>query len=310
MKTPMTDLHRRAFLKGAAGTAMTFTAAVSTAATAVAAAAEVKPKRNPISIFTKCFESLDYAAYAETVAGLGVDGVEATIRPGGHIPPEKVEVELPKMVAALKQRGLELTIMTTSITGTQDALGVKQLRTAAALGIRRYRLGYLRYDLTKPVLAQIDALRPQLKELAALNAELGLQAVYQNHSGRGYVGASLWDLQRLFEGLDARHMAVAFDLGHATAEGMGSWEVQFNVIRPHLGVVYVKNFRWTNNRQEWVPLADGVVDRKFLKSLVQSGYTGPINLHEEYIDHRDPKLVPRHVEAYQRDLATLKQWLA
>ncbi len=297
-------MNRRTFLAGAALVPL---AAVGAPAAGVPPAGA--RRRNTLCLFTKPFESLGYEALAQTVAGLGVDGIEATIRPGGHIVPEKVEEELPKMLAALKKRGLEMTIMTTGITSTKDAPGVKQLRTAAALGIRRYRLGYFRYDLAKPVLAQLDGLRAQVKELAALNAELGLQALYQNHSGRGYVGAPLWDLQRLFEGIDPRHMAVAFDLGHATAEGTGSWETQFNVIRPHLGVVYVKSFRWTNNRLDWGPLADGIVDRQFLKRLVQSGYTGPINLHEEYIDHRDPKLVPQHIEAYRRDLATLREWL-
>ncbi|MDE0821916.1 MAG: hypothetical protein OSA95_12395 [Opitutales bacterium] len=41
----------------------------------------------------------------------------------------------------------------------------------------------------------------------------------------------------------------------------------------------------------------------------RGGFTGPINLHEEYINHRDPKLVPQHIEAIRKNVAMLKGWL-
>jgi hypothetical protein len=56
-------------------------------------------------------------------------------------------------------------------------------------------------------------------------------------------------------------------------------------------------------------LAEGIVDRKFPGQLLKSGFAGPVNLHEEYLNHRDPKLVPKHIEAIRKDIATLKKWL-
>ena len=73
--------------------------------------------------------------------------------------------------------------------------------------------------------------------------------------------------------------------------------------------LYVKSFRWENNKRKNCPLDKGIVDAKYPRQLIKSGFTGPINLHEEYINHRDPKLVPQHVEAIRKDVATLKGWL-
>ena len=143
------------------------------------------------------------------------------------------------MMAALKKRGLEMTIMASGINNADDKLNIQQLQVAAQLGIKRYRMGYHKYDLKKPVLNQMNELRPVLKNLVALNKELGLQAIYQNHSGSNYVGAPLWDLHELFKAHDPAHLAVGFDMSHATAEGTRAWPLHANLLRPRIGALYV-----------------------------------------------------------------------
>ena len=282
--------------------------AAAAAATTVPATAKA-PARNPFCVFTKPFQSLSYDDLADLIAELGFDGIEGTIRPGGHITPEQVPDELPKMVEALRKRKLELTIMASGINNADDKLNVQQLKVAARLGVKRYRMGYYKYDLKKPVLKQLDELRPILGNLVALNKELGIQAVYQNHSGSNYVGAPLWDLHKLFKEHDPAHVAVGLDMAHVTAEGSRSWPIQANLVRSHIGALYVKSFRWEENKRKNCPLDEGIVDRKYPRQLIKSGFTGPINLHEEYINHRDPKLVPQHIKAIRKDVATLKGWL-
>ena len=96
-------------------------------------------------------------------------------------------------------------------------------------------------------------------------------------------------------------------------EGGTTWRTHFALMREHLNIVYVKDFRWIDGRSRPVnvPLASpgSRVDPSFFKILARSGYTGPISLHEEYLDHRDPKLVPQHLEAMRRDLKVLRSWL-
>ena len=286
-----------------------FLTTTALAAPLLAAETRGKKRRNPYCVFTKPLQMLSYDDLADLIAELGFDGIEGTIRPGGQITPEQVPDELPKMMAALKKRGLEMTIMASGINNADDKLNIQQLQVAAQLGIKRYRMGYHKYDLKKPVLNQMNELRPVLKNLVALSKELGLQAIYQNHSGSNYVGAPLWDLHELFKAHDPAHLAVGFDMSHATAEGTRAWPLHANLLRPRIGALYVKDFRWTENKRDNCPLAKGIVDRNYPAQLIASGYTGPINLHVEYLKPFNKENVPNQIAAIKRDSATLKQWL-
>lgn len=283
-----------------------------TAATAVAATPSLLAKqkrKNTFCVFTKPLQMLSYDDLADLIAELGFDGIEGTIRPGGQITPEQVPDELPKMMSALKKRGLEMTIMASGINNADDKLNIQQLQVAAKLGVKRYRMGYHKYDLKKPITGQMDELRPILKNLVALNKELGLQALYQNHSGSNYVGAPLWDLHELFKAHDPKHLAVGFDMSHATAEGTRAWPLHANLLRPRIGALYVKSFRWKDNKRDNCSLDEGIVDKKYPAQLIKSGYTGPINLHVEYLKPFTKENVPNQITAIKKDILTLKEWL-
>lgn len=268
------------------------------------------PSKNSICVFTKPFNSLTFDELADRIAELGFDGIEAPIRKGGHIEPEAVSDELPKLVEALRKRNLEITVMTSDINDPNDPLTEKVLKTASKLGIRRYRMKYFNYDFDQPILKQINKWRPQIEDLAALNRDLKVTALYQNHAGRNYLGAPLWDLSKLLQGISVDEIGVAYDIRHATAEGGMSWPVTYHMIRPHIDTVYVKDFVWNDGvRPVNVPLGEGRIDDDFFKLLRKSGFNGPISLHEEYLDHRKPELVPDHLSAIKRDFAVLKKML-
>lgn len=275
----------------------------------VPALASEASRSNPLCVFTKPFNSLSFEQLAAKTAELGFQGIEAPIRKGGHIETEAVPDRLPELAQALKARGLKITVMTSDINDASDPLTEKVLRTAAAEGVQYYRMKYFKYDSAKPIVTQIDHWRSQLQDLAALNKQLGITAVYQNHAGRDYFGAPVWDLHRALDGIDPTHVGVAYDIRHATVEAGMSWPVGFQLIRPHVQVVYVKDFVWGETRPENVPLGQGRVDSKFFQMLAKSEFEGPISLHEEYLDHTVPDLVPQHWDAIQADLQTLKSWL-
>jgi sugar phosphate isomerase/epimerase len=269
-----------------------------------------KPKkRNTLSVFTKPLQMLSYDDLADVIAQMGFDGIEGTIRPGGQITPEQVPDELPKMIVALKKRGLEMTIMASGVNDSRDKVSMRQLEVAAKLGVKRYRMKYFKYDLKRPVAGQLDEIRPQLKDLVAVNKALGIQAVYQNHSGSNYFGAPLWDLWLLFKEHPVEHLAVALDTGHTTVEGTNSWPIQANLLRPHLGALYVKDYTWIENKKTLVPLGHGNIDSGYPRRLLKSGYTGPVNLHVEYLKPFSKENVPKQIAAIKRDAATLRKWL-
>ena len=58
-----------------------------------------------------------------------------------------------------------------------------------------------------------------MRELAELNEEHRICGMYHTHSGPGLIGGPVWDLWRLFQGLDPRWMGVNYAIGHATVEG-------------------------------------------------------------------------------------------
>ena len=299
----MTQLFdRRGFLRQAG--ALAATAAVGRVSGAAAPAA-----RNSVCVFTKPFNSISFDELAARTAEIGFQGIEAPIRAGGHIEPEAVPDRLPALVEALKKHKLEVTVLTSDINDPRAPLSESVLSTAAKLGIRRYRMKYFKYDKGLPVKQQLREWKAQMKDLAALNREIGIRGVYQNHAGNGTFGAVLWDLQQVLDGISPEEIGVAFDIRHATVESGMSWPTTFRMIRPHVDTVYVKDFRWDGARPKNVPLGEGRVSPTFFKQLRDSGFTGPISLHEEYLDHRKPELVPQHWEAIRKDYQVLTSWL-
>jgi sugar phosphate isomerase/epimerase len=242
------------------------------------------------------------------MAECGFNGIEASVRKGGHVLPERVEEDLPKMVEALKKHGLEMTILTSDINNPNQPQAHKVLTTAKKLGISRYRMLWYNYDLSKPVRPQLEAIRPQIKDLVAMNRELGVQALYQNHSGAKMVGAPLWDIYDVIREHDPKHISIAFDIMHATAEGGMDWPIQFNLVQSHLGAVYCKDFTWENKKTHAAPLGTGQIDKTFFDLVKKSNFTGPISLHVEYLERNKDRKT--QADAFKRDFTTLRNFLA
>jgi sugar phosphate isomerase/epimerase len=297
-----TKYDRRQFI--AAGTA--FAAAGMTGLSTKQVVAQDAKSQPNICAFTKFLQDLSYEKLAATIKQLGFDGVEATVRNKGHVLPERVEDDLPKMVEALKRHEVEIVAMATDVTSA-DALSEKLLQTAAGLSVKWYRMGFLKYEPDRPVLKQLDALKPQFKELADLNRQLGLQGLYQNHSGAKYIGATLWDLHRLIHDLPVAQLGSAFDIRHATIEAGLSWSVDFELMTPHIGAIFVKDFDWDKKKAKHVPLGTGRVDPKFFDMVRESGFKGPYSLHVEYLGNEG---IEANVAALKRDQKQLRKWLS
>ena len=262
--------------------------------------------KHPVCAFVKFLQEMSFEELAATIKRLGFDGIEGTVRPGGHVPPERVEEDLPKLMQALRTHEVDMTIMASGINRADDPLSEKTLRLASKLGVKRYRMSYYKYDLKKSVIDQIASFKSMAKELAALNRELGMQAIYQNHAGDRYLGGTIWDLRELLKGIPRDQMAVGFDMRHAKAEGGMSWPVYWNVIQPHVGAVYVKDFLWEGGNLVNVPLGEGWVDDRFFTPERLNGFEGPISLHVEYLQRAGLK---PNTDALAKDLTILRQWI-
>lgn len=304
MKTLLFQPGRREFLAAAA--AIGSAAYLRTPAVAADRATESAMQPIQFCAFEKFLQDLSHDELADGLAELGFNGVEVTARHGGRITPDRAEEQLPELVDALAKRNLEITVLTTEVNRADDPTNEKLLAVAAKLGVKRYRLGWFKYDDERPIPAQLADLRRQLLDLAALNRELGILGLWQNHCGPEYVGATIWDLHQLLHDVPKEEIASAFDIRHATVEAGRSWPRLYQLIKPHIGALYMKDFVWDEHRDKHVPFGEGRVDPAFFEMLQRDQLNVPISVHVEYLPDGSAQ---ENLKAIGRDFKRLREML-
>ncbi len=262
----------------------------------------------PVITFGKHLQWLSYEEVAAFLEEQDLDGIEATVRRGGQVEPENVERDLPRLVEALEKRDRRAVVMASDINNAEDPLARRVIATADRLGIPFFRMAYYRYDLDQPVIGQLQAHRRTAFRLAEYLQDFRIRGLYQNHAGANMLGASLWDLHRLLDGVPGGRLAAAFDVRHATVEGGQVWPLLWRLMRDRVGCVYVKDFRWSGRKPVNVPLGKGQVDPDLLRMATTEVAAGtPLSLHMEYIDHRDPSKKTENMKAIAADRKALRQ---
>jgi L-ribulose-5-phosphate 3-epimerase len=242
--------------------------------------------RLKVYIFSKHLQFLDYKELADAAASMGFDGVDLSVRPNGHVLPERVEDDLPKAVEALKKAGLKPSLMTTAVNQANDPTDKKLLTTAAKLGFTHYRMNWYPYPENKPMPDSLEVLSQKVNALGELNKQLGLKGYYQNHAGI-LVGSVIWEIYELLKNADPNYMGIQYDIRHAMVEGATSWENGVKLIHERIQSISVKDYRWQLKDGKWtiedVPIGEGMVDfRKYFSMLKQYKINVPVSLHIEY----------------------------
>lgn len=239
-----------------------------------------------VSVFSKHLQFLNYRDMADAAAGIGFDGVDLTVRPNGHVLPERVENDLPLAIDAIRKAGLSATMITTAVQDANDPVDRKLLETASKLGIEYYRMNWLKYPDGKSIPEAIGQFKQTLADLSRLNKKLGITGCYQNHSGN-LAGASLWELWEILKNADHQNMGVQYDIRHAVVEGGMSWKNGLRLIQPHIKILAIKDCIWLKKNGSWVvenvPLGEGMIDFKaYFKLLKEYKIQVPVSLHYEY----------------------------
>jgi L-ribulose-5-phosphate 3-epimerase len=308
---------RRRFL--GAATAAACGAAV--ARTAGALPAQERPPRDAatprgsyagqLCFFTKPLPEMDWRRLSRSVKRLGFDGLDLTVRKGGHVLPERAVEDLPRAVAAAREEGLDVPMITTALTSANDPTARPILSTAGQLGIPYFKVGYYLYEHAD-VRQELARAGREFGRLVALATECGVQAGFHNHSE--YIGAAVWDAASFIEPLDPKWAGYYFDARHAVAEGgAGAWKTAVHLVKSRLKMVAVKDSYWVKTARGWenanCPLGEGMVDWKYvIGEICRSGFQGPLSLHMEYevagatTEEREENILA----ATARDLAFLK----
>ncbi|HEY0967363.1 MAG TPA: TIM barrel protein [Opitutaceae bacterium] len=328
--TPAPDrsLNRRDFLTRAGLTAAAVCLAPAALQAASAPAAAATPPapaaRYEIGLLEKWFFDggdggpLKYTPdqMAQTLDEIGLD-LELTLRKNGHITPEKAPDELPAMVAALARKQRRILWVAMDTVRPDEPHWEKAVRAAKALGIPQYRHRGFTYRPGRPLKDQIKDFNVMAREFAAANKEIGIQAVYQIHSGANQAGSAAWDLDMILDGVDPQHFGVAFDLRHVKVEQGLAWPTAVKLLAPRTVALCVKDFVWNDERVVDVPLGQGRVKKPILDQVIAAhGGPLPICIHIEYFRNAAGVLYPVPfeqragiVEAFRQDARVLREWL-
>lgn len=242
--------------------------------------------RLKIHIFSKHLQFLNYRDMAEAVAEMGFDGIDLTVRPKGHVLPERVETDLPEAAEAMRKVGLSPLLMTTSVQDAENSTDRQVLKTAVKLGIKYYRMNWFAYSEQKTIPESLQEFQSKIKDLSHLNKELGLIGCYQNHAGNE-VGSAIWELWELLKEADKQYMGLQYDIRHAVVEGGLSWQNGLRLIQSQIKTLAIKDFMWEKENGSWdtknTPVGEGMVDFKtYFKLLKQYRINVPVTLHLEY----------------------------
>lgn len=271
-----------------------------------------------LAMFSKMLGVYPIEKAGEVIKELGFDGVDLTVRPGGHVLPEEVRQRLPEAVRALRELGLTVPMVTTGITTPEDPHAEDIFRSAAECGVTRLKLGYWRYAGFGQLRRQIAEVQGYLRGVEALAKRYGVWAGIHNHSG-SYISALPAVVAELLKDRDPEAVGAYFDPGHATAEGgVDGWRMGLDLLAERIRLLAVKSFGWfretlPSGEARWqpklVPLSEGTVRWPEVFTLLRrSGFDGVVSVHSEYQgSHSWRDLTTEElIEQTRRDLAYLR----
>jgi sugar phosphate isomerase/epimerase len=294
MGDPMTPFDRRHFL----GRALQATVAAGAAPYLLhengAIAAPIERKADRFCAFTESFQSWPIDKVCEKFAEIGLDGLDLTVRPGGHIPPEKAAEKLPVAADWARKNGVRILMLTTAINDV-DSNSERILATCGDLGIERVKLGYFLYNSFGNLLDQIGQARSKIRQIAELAHKYNVLPCVHVHSGPT-IPASGAAAYLLFKDFKRGEVGAYVDPMHMTVEGgLDGWRQGLDLLAPWIALSSMKNCRWISEgrdkygQERWTirkcPLADGVARiPDFIATLRKVGYHGLFSLSSEYND--------------------------
>src|SRR5689334_16641620 len=109
---------------------------------ASAMAAPSQASRPTLCIFSKHMAQFGYDELGKKAKEIGFEGIDLTVRPKGHVAPERAAEDMPKAVEAIRSHGLTVPMITTGLLRAEEAPARPTLSTAAHLRIPFWKPGY------------------------------------------------------------------------------------------------------------------------------------------------------------------------
>ena len=241
-------LSRRAFL--------------AAAAVASRLAAQPKVRTGPlICLYSNLIPDVEYADLPPILSGMGFDGCDLSVQPGGTVKPQQISVDLVRAIESMQGRSLEVPVITTSFVSATEPWARNVLYVTGGTGVPFFRPGYWRFPG-----ARIAELKTQWVGLAAAGRAYKMGMGVPNTAGE----AVLRDLDPDWVGWD-------FDPSQATPD------LPLEAAMPRVKMVILRDVRRQDGQMAACPLGQGIVDwTKFFDTLAHAKFSGPLTLHSDY----------------------------
>lgn len=275
-----------------------------------------------LMMFTKHLQSLSLAQAGSTIRNLGFEGADLTVRPLGFVLPEEVHTELPRAVETLKECGVRVPLLTTTITRADEPTAVDTFEAAAACGVREIKLGYVRYEKFGTFRQTLQQMQRDLDGIEALAKRTKVRANLHLHSD-DFMTALSSTVLTLIEHRDPAAVGAYIDPGHMVIEGGGDgWRMGLDLLASRISIVAIKDVAWEKTeltddrprrRHKIVPLRQGMVPwPKVFACLRQAGFDGWLSVHSEYQGQHSWKdlSLSELVEQTRDDLKYLREVMA
>ena len=244
-------------------------------------------------LFTDNLADLTVPQACAAAKRAGFDGLDLTLRPGGHVKPDNAEAGLAEAKRAADAARVVIPMVSTAVTDVDSPHAESIFAAAAHYGARHVKLGYWPYEPFGTLAAQIETVQAKLARLIRLGRKYKVLPCVHCHSGR-FVASGGHLLYILLRAFKPSEVGAYVDPMHMTIEGgRNGWEMGLDLLAPWIALVGVKNFRWVATqrdasgqqrfRWEYTPLADGQAPLpEFMAYLRRLDYDGIVSLHSEY----------------------------
>ena len=226
------------------------TLARAQAASQAAPAPPPVPRRLIMDAYTR---HLHWIRSADEIAEVAIEmtcgGVNPTIQEHpGHIDPARVATELPAFVKTMQKHGLRVKQIRGGNQTDVKAPHVETIvGTMGQLGVTHYWMGTDTYDLSKPILPQLDAIKVKVEQFVKLNQKHGTTLMYHTRAGANAVGSVVWDLLYVMKDFDPKHVGFHWDTGHMSHHGSNMWELLMRTAGPYVVAMGWKDRAWQQN---------------------------------------------------------------
>src|SRR5277367_6049052 len=110
-----------------------------------ATAAPVRAATVPVPslcLFSGSVQGLEYSELPLIAKQLGFEGVDLTVRPGGHVEPRLSNVDLVRAIEEVRGPGLEVPVITTALTTPFDPTALPVVAIAGHTQVSLYIAGF------------------------------------------------------------------------------------------------------------------------------------------------------------------------